>query len=139
MATYRKGKIEAIEKEQTLRLQMDLPMTELIAGVRDDIEALAAQIGLTIMACCMAQIIDNPSLVFPRFCLRDFNPKSLSRVSVEGRKWGTHFRQIARVDQIEADVVGQDLELFGLLRHFHGVYELSALHMRVGNIIRTTI
>lgn len=53
MATYRKGKIEAIEKEQTLRLQMDLPMTELIAGVRDDIEALAAQIGLTIMKAVM--------------------------------------------------------------------------------------
>src|SRR5262245_28976214 len=52
MATYRKAKIEATGK-QRLTLQMDLPMTELIAGVRDDIEALAAQIGLTIMKAAM--------------------------------------------------------------------------------------
>jgi len=52
MATYRKAKIEATGK-QTLTLQMDLPMTELIAGVRDDIEALAAQVGLTIMKAAM--------------------------------------------------------------------------------------
>lgn len=59
MTTYRKGKVEAIEKEQTLRLQMELPMAELIAGVRDDIEALAAQVGLTIMKAVMNQEVAN--------------------------------------------------------------------------------
>jgi transposase-like protein len=59
MATYRKGKIEAIEKEQTLTLQMDLPMAELIAGVREDIEALAAQIGLTIMKAVMNREVES--------------------------------------------------------------------------------
>lgn len=53
MATYRKAKIEANENQQTLTLQMNLPMTELIAGVRDDIEALAGQIGLLIMKAAM--------------------------------------------------------------------------------------
>ena len=32
---------------------MELPMAELMAGVRDDIEALAAQVGLTIMTAVM--------------------------------------------------------------------------------------
>jgi putative transposase len=59
MATYRKAKIEAIEKQETLKLQMDLPMAELIAGVRDDIEALAAQIGLTIMKAVMKREVES--------------------------------------------------------------------------------
>jgi putative transposase len=59
MATYRKAKIEAIEKQETLTLQMDLPMAELMAGVRDDIEALAAQIGLTIMKAVMKREVES--------------------------------------------------------------------------------
>jgi len=59
MATYRKAKIEAIEKEQRLTLQMDLPMAELIAGVREDIEALAAQVGLTIMKAVMNREVEG--------------------------------------------------------------------------------
>ena len=59
MATYRKAKIEAIEKQERLSLQMDLPMAELIAGVRDDIEALAAQIGLTIMKAVMKREVES--------------------------------------------------------------------------------
>ena len=47
MSAYRKAKIEA------LTVQMELPMAELMAGLRDDIEALAAQIGLTIMKAVM--------------------------------------------------------------------------------------
>jgi transposase-like protein len=59
MATYRKAKIEAIENEQILTLQMDLPMAELIAGVRDDIEALAARVGLTIMKAVMNREVES--------------------------------------------------------------------------------
>ncbi|HUR46381.1 MAG TPA: IS256 family transposase [Candidatus Saccharimonadales bacterium] len=55
MTTYRKAKIDAKEKRETLTLQMELPMTELMAGARDDIETLCAQIGLTIMKAIMNQ------------------------------------------------------------------------------------
>ena len=53
MSAYRKAKIEATTKDQALTVQMELPMAELMAGLRDDIEALAAQIGLTIMKAVM--------------------------------------------------------------------------------------
>lgn len=53
MAKYRKAKIEATEKEQTLTLQLELPMAELMAGVRDDIEALITQVGLKILSAVM--------------------------------------------------------------------------------------
>jgi putative transposase len=55
MATYRKAKIDAKQKSETLTLQMQLPITELVAGARDDIESLCAQIGLTIMRAIMDQ------------------------------------------------------------------------------------
>jgi len=59
MATYRKAQIETIEKNQTLTLQLELPMAELIAGVREDIEALSAQIGLKIMHAVMDHEIES--------------------------------------------------------------------------------
>lgn len=59
MARYRKAKIEAIEKQETLRLQMELPMAELMAGVREDLEALAAQIGLTIVKAVMKREVET--------------------------------------------------------------------------------
>lgn len=53
MAKYRKAKIEATEKEQTLTLQLELPMAELMAGMRDDIEGLITQVGLKILSAVM--------------------------------------------------------------------------------------
>jgi len=55
MTTYGKAKIEAKQKSETMTLQMQLPITELVAGARNDIEALCAQIGLTIMRAIMEQ------------------------------------------------------------------------------------
>ena len=59
MATYRKAKREAIGKQETVALQMDLPMAELMTGVREDIEALAAQVGLTIMKAVMNREVES--------------------------------------------------------------------------------
>lgn len=59
MAKYQRVKIETTEKSQTLNLQLELPMAELIAGVRTDIEALCAQIGLRIMNVLMNQELET--------------------------------------------------------------------------------
>jgi len=40
---------EAYSERQRLELEAQLPMEELIAGVRDDVEAFAAQLGLTVI------------------------------------------------------------------------------------------
>ena len=59
MTAYRKAKIEATRKDQALTLQMELPMAELMAGLRDDIEALAAQVGLTIVKAVMKSEVES--------------------------------------------------------------------------------
>jgi putative transposase len=59
MAKYRKAKIEATEKEQTLTLQLQLPMAELMAGVRDDIEGLITQVGLKILSAVMEHEVES--------------------------------------------------------------------------------
>ena len=40
---------EAYNERQRLALEAQLPMEQLIAGVRDDVEAFAAQLGLTVI------------------------------------------------------------------------------------------
>lgn len=57
MAKYQRTKLSAIQKSETLSLQLELPMAELIAGVRDDIEALCGAIGLKIMMAVMQREI----------------------------------------------------------------------------------
>ena len=59
MTAYRKAKIEATRKDQALTVQMELPMAELVAGLRDDIEALAAQVGLTIVKAVMKSEVES--------------------------------------------------------------------------------
>jgi putative transposase len=59
MATYPKAKVEANEKEKILRVQMELPIRQLVAGVREDIEVLCAQIGLGIMKAIMNQEVSD--------------------------------------------------------------------------------
>ena len=52
MRKYRRQIAQAKEKaanRERLRLEAQLPMSELIAGARDDIEAFAAELGLTII------------------------------------------------------------------------------------------
>jgi transposase-like protein len=51
--------MEATTKDQALRLEMELPMAELMAGLRDDIEALAAQVGLTIVKAVMKSEVES--------------------------------------------------------------------------------
>ena len=53
MAKYHRTQTSATEKNQTLTLKLELPMTELIDGVREDIEAISAQLGLTILKAVM--------------------------------------------------------------------------------------
>ena len=52
------GKQKA-ENKNRLLLEAQLPMSELIAGVRQDIEGFAAQLGLTIIQRVMAAEIDQ--------------------------------------------------------------------------------
>jgi putative transposase len=59
MAKYRKAKMEATEKDQTLTLQLELPMAELMAGVRDDIEGLITQVGLKILSAVMDHEVES--------------------------------------------------------------------------------
>jgi transposase-like protein len=59
MTTYPKAKVEAIAKNEKINLQMELPITELIGGVREDIEALAAQIGLVIIKAVMDREVES--------------------------------------------------------------------------------
>ncbi len=62
MRKYRRAMARANEKatdEQRLRLEAQLPLEELIAGAREDVEAFAAQLGLTIMQQVMAAEIQR--------------------------------------------------------------------------------
>ena len=57
MRKYKRQIEQAKEKagnRERLSLEAQLPMEELIAGARDDIEAFAAELGLTIMHQVMA-------------------------------------------------------------------------------------
>ena len=55
MAKYQRTKLSAMQNSERLSLQVDLPMRELVAGVREDIEALSAQIGLSILQAVMEE------------------------------------------------------------------------------------
>lgn len=62
MKKYRRQPAEAKEKEaprERLALEAQLPMEELIAGVRDDVEAFAAELGLTIIQRVMQAEIEQ--------------------------------------------------------------------------------
>jgi len=41
MAKYQRTKVSTIQNSEKLSLQVDLPMAELIAGAREDIELVA--------------------------------------------------------------------------------------------------
>jgi hypothetical protein len=49
MAKYQRSKCGATTKSGRVQMQIEVPMAELISGVREDIEALCAQVGLEIM------------------------------------------------------------------------------------------
>lgn len=55
MAKYQRTKLSTTQNSERLTLQVDLPMKELIAGAREDIEALSAEIGLTILQAVMEE------------------------------------------------------------------------------------
>ncbi len=59
MAQYQRTTLSTIQKTETLSLQLELPMAELIAGVRDDIEALCGAIGLKIILAVMPREIEK--------------------------------------------------------------------------------
>ena len=62
MRRYRRQNQQAKEKaanREKLSLEAQLPMSELIAGVRDDIEAFAAELGLTIIQRVMEREIQQ--------------------------------------------------------------------------------
>src|SRR6266480_5914394 len=62
MRKYKRQIEQAKEKaanRERLRLEAQLPMSELIAGVRQDIEGFAAELGLTIIQRVMAAEIDQ--------------------------------------------------------------------------------
>lgn len=58
MAKYQRNRQSTIEKSETLNMQMELPMAELIAGACDSIEALCGEIGLRIMRAVMQREIE---------------------------------------------------------------------------------
>lgn len=58
MAKYQSKRLSTTEKSETLHMQLELPMAELIAGARESIEALCGQIGLRIMLAVMHREID---------------------------------------------------------------------------------
>ena len=58
MAKYQRKVKSAIEKNETLNLQLELPMAELLAGACDSIEALCGEIGLRIMLAVMQREIE---------------------------------------------------------------------------------
>src|SRR6516225_2558432 len=58
MAKYQRNVLPTIEKSETLTMQLELPMAELIAGACDSIEALCGEIGLRIMLAVMRREID---------------------------------------------------------------------------------
>jgi len=53
MAKYQRTQVSTIQNAEVLSLQVDVPMAELIAGAREDIEALSAKIGLSILRAVM--------------------------------------------------------------------------------------
>jgi len=62
MRKYIRQNQQAKEKaanRERLSLEAQLPMSELIAGVRDDIEAFAAELGLTLIQRVMAEEIQQ--------------------------------------------------------------------------------
>src|SRR5262249_3158509 len=64
MRTYRRVMARAKEKaanKQKLILEAQLPMEELMAGVREDVEAFAAELGLVIIQQVMAEEIKRKS------------------------------------------------------------------------------
>lgn len=58
MAKYQRNEQSTIEKSETLTMQLELPMAELIAGACDSIEALCGEIGLRIMLAVMQREIE---------------------------------------------------------------------------------
>src|SRR6516225_7738484 len=58
MAKYQRKGQSTIKKCETLNLQLQLPMAELIAGACDSIEALCGEIGLQIMKAVMQREIE---------------------------------------------------------------------------------
>jgi putative transposase len=58
MAKYQRNGQSTIEKSQTLNMQLELPMAELIAGACDSIEALCGEIGRRIMLAVMQREIE---------------------------------------------------------------------------------
>ena len=58
MAKYQRKGQSTIKKCETLNLQLQLPMAELIAGACDSIEALCGEIGLRIMKAVMQREIE---------------------------------------------------------------------------------
>ena len=58
MAKYQRKVQSTIEKSETLSMQLELPMAELIAGACDSIEALCGEIGLKIMLAVMQREIE---------------------------------------------------------------------------------
>jgi len=58
MAKYQRKGLSTIEKSETLNMQMELPMAELIAGACDSFEALCGEIGLRIMLSVMQREIE---------------------------------------------------------------------------------
>jgi transposase-like protein len=58
MAKYQRKQRSTIEKSETLNMQLELPMAELLAGACDSIEALCGEIGLRIMLAVMRREID---------------------------------------------------------------------------------
>ena len=58
MAKYQRNGQSTIKKSETLHMQLELPMAELIAGACDSIEALCGEIGLRIMKAVMQREIE---------------------------------------------------------------------------------
>lgn len=59
MAKYQRTEVSTTQNSERLTLQVDLPMQELMAVARGDIEALSAQIGLTILRAVMEQEVQS--------------------------------------------------------------------------------
>ncbi len=59
MAKYQRRDVSTIKKSESLNMQLELPMAELIAGACDSFEALCGQIGLTIMLAVMNREIET--------------------------------------------------------------------------------
>jgi transposase-like protein len=58
MAGYHRTGLKTTQNAETLNVQLELPMTELIAGACDSIEALCGEIGRRVMAAIMQREIE---------------------------------------------------------------------------------